>query len=119
MKPIPYELKEVSISELSLGYHGSHTDFVWRPYEERSEEARADYDLLKESILKHRIKKPLITFKGHVLIGMRRAEIFANNFNESEKLLCAEILEDVYLWDRNDIPRLNALKGTIGEFEYS
>jgi len=117
--PIEYNLISVKSSELELGYHGSHTDFVWRPYEERSEEARADYDLLEESILKDRLQKPLITFNGHVLIGMRRLEIFWKHFGFSEEIACADILEDVYLWDRYDILRLNEMKAVIGEYEYT
>ena len=118
MKPITYKIVTIPITELKLGYHGSHTDFVWRPYEERSEEARADYDLLEQSIIKHGVKKPVITFKNHVLIGMRRIELIEKHYGMLEEIVCAEITEDVYLWNRDDIPRLNELKKEIGEHIY-
>ncbi len=116
--PIEYKIVSLYGNELQLGYHGSHVDFVWRPYDERSEEHRKDYDLLEVSILKDRIQKPLITFKGHVLIGMRRTELFWKHYGLQEQIACAEIQEDVYLWDRNDLPRLDELKERIGEYEY-
>ncbi len=118
MKGIQYKLIYLYPDDFTLGYHGVHVDFVWRPYKERSPEARADYDLLEQSILKDRLKKPIITFRGHVLIGMRRVEIFTKHFGYFEQIACAEIQEDVYLWDRNDIPRLDELKEHIGEYEY-
>jgi|TARA_Y100000310_G_scaffold335623_1_gene418106 hypothetical protein len=118
MKPISYKIVTIPITDLKLGYHGSHTDFVWRPYHERSEEARADYDLLEQSIIKYGVKKPVITFKNHVLIGMRRIELLLKHHGIFEEIACAEITEDVYLWDRNDIPRLDELKKEIGEFIY-
>lgn len=118
MNPIPYKIVTIPIPDLKLGYHGSHTDFVWRPYDERSEEAREDYDRLEDSIIKYGVKKPIITFQNHVLIGMRRVELILKHYGIFEEIACAEITEDVYLWDRNDIPRLNELKKEIGEHIY-
>ena len=116
--PIEYKIVSLYPDDFELGYHGSHVDFVHRPYKERSPEHRADYDKLEQSVLKNHIQKPIITFRGHILIGMRRAEIFIKHFGYFEQILCAEIQEDVYLWDRNDLPRLDELKERIGEYEY-
>lgn len=116
--PIEYKIVSLYPDDFELGYHGSHVDFVHRPYKERSPEHRADYDKLEQSVLKNRIQKPIIIFQGHVLIGMRRAELHIKHFGYFEQILCAEIQEDVYLWDRNDLPRLAELKERIGEYEY-
>lgn len=50
--------------------------YSWRPYEERSPEAREDYDRLKASLQADgEMHNPLIIFRNCVLIGQRRCEI--------------------------------------------
>lgn len=117
MKPIETTTIKARPTALILGLHGDHVDFDWRPYWKRSPEAQKDYDALVVSLFHHGMKMPVITHKGHVLIGMRRVEIMRRIDPES-KIPCVEITEDVSKWDRNDIPRLAALKKAIGEVEY-
>lgn len=56
------------------------------------------------------MKHPLITYKGHVLIGQRRFEIMCNRVDEFE---CIEILEPVEHWTTSDIDRLTRFKESI------
>jgi hypothetical protein len=104
-------------SQLKLGFNGNHVDFSWRPYDKRRSDHQENYDRLIVSIFHNGVKMPLITYLGHVLIGMRRYEI-AMRLNPDTVFDCVEILEDVNEWDRNDIPRLDALKKMVGEFKY-
>lgn len=115
--PIPYRIITVPIVELTLGFHGEHVDFEWRPYCRRTEEAKADYDRLLVSLWHNGMKVPPITFRRHVLIGMRRIEIM-RRLNYHAIIECAEIQEDVQMWDRDDIPRLQALKARVGSVVY-
>ena len=117
MTPIKYTaIKNVQLSILKLGFHGDHVDFDWRPYTKRSEAARADYDKLYDSIFNEGIKRPIITHGLCVLIGMRRVEIGIALGVESVD--CLDITEDVSKWTRDDIPRLNAMKGLIEAYGY-
>ena len=61
--------------DLILGCHFDHVDYDWRPYPERPEDHREDYDRLKVDLAERGMKNPLITWNDHVLIGMRRCEI--------------------------------------------
>lgn len=51
---------------------------------------------------------PLITYKGHILIGMRRFEIMVGLGQTA--FPCIEIDEDVGQWWRDDLPRLEELR---------
>ena len=97
--------------ELSLGFRGDKVQFEHKPYHQRSPEARAAYDRLRESLMAVGMRHPLITYQGHVLIGMRRFEIMCELAGERNKTFsCLEILEDVSAWTRDDIDRLDAFK---------
>jgi DNA invertase Pin-like site-specific DNA recombinase len=104
------------VTELSLGFRGERLDFCWKSYANRRPDQRADYDRLIVSIFHDGIRRPLITFGGHVLIGMRRAEI-ARRLGISS-VCCWRILEDVAEWHGSDLERLEALKVACGATRY-
>lgn len=109
--------KLVPPASLKLGYHTEGgVDFDWKPYARRTEEARRDYDRLEQSIRAHGILKPLLTYQGHVLIGMRRAEIAAKLGIESVR--CWEIVDDVSKWATADLVKLDELKKHCGATHY-
>ena len=70
-----FEAKSANPETLKLGADFDHVNYCWRPYEERPEDHREDYDRLEVDIAANGIKNPLICFRGQVLIGMRRCEI--------------------------------------------
>lgn len=80
-------------NDLKLGADFEHVGFRHRAYENRSAEARVDYDRLFESVKEHGMKNPLIIYQDCVLIGMRRCEI-ARRLNIRE-VACLEIEEDM------------------------
>lgn len=131
--PIPYRLEMRRVLSLSLGYRARNCAFDWRPYDERTPEARADFDRLAQSIAQEGIRKPIICTewphlicKGtedwtpggdlYVMIGQRRAEIAARL--GITHVQCAIIEEDTREWWKYDIERLNKLKAEIGEVVY-
>lgn len=94
--------------DLRLGFKGERIEFTHRPYHRRSVEARAEYDALRLDLEQRGMLHPLITYLGHVLIGMRRYEIMVSLGQQA--FPCIEVDEDVSLWWRDDIPRLEALR---------
>ena len=81
-------------SSLKLGGEFDHVHYYWRPYAQRSSEARADYDRLEASLAAAgQMTNPLIIFRDHVLIGQRRCEI-AVKLGWSQ-VPCLEILDDI------------------------
>ena len=115
--PIEWKLVHRSVTELKLGLTLRKVDFSWRPYRDRSEVARADYDRLREDIAKRGILKPIITWRGHVLIGMRRVEI-ARELG-IPVVEAAEIIEDITEWTRDDeMNRLAKMRADIGAADY-
>ena len=71
-------------------------------------EAQQSYQRLRNDLMQNGMNDPLITWKGHVLIGMRRFEIMCEL--GAVAFRCYEILEDVSLWTRDDIERLQQFK---------
>lgn len=115
-EPIPWADGVADPHALKLGLKGQAIDFSWKPYEKRSPAARADYDRLRESIEKQGITAHVIVWCGHVIIGMRRVELARELGVKSVRI--AEVLEDVRLWWKYDLPRLDALKHELGEVPY-
>lgn len=118
-RPIATTRLRIRPGELILGFHGDHVDFDWKPYHQRSPEHQALHDRLLVSIFHHGVKKPVITHRGHVLVGQRRVEI-ARRLYPDVKLDCIEIEEDVARhWTEHDVfERLPILKAEIGEVPY-
>lgn len=136
--PIPFDTIDVRLSDLALGFSSGdgRIDFCWKPYEQRDEKKRADYDKLLVSIYHSGILKPLIVCRSKkqitsrgvivqpldqvcVLIGMRRAEIgLRMMLGRDASVSAVMILEDVSLWWRHDVVRLNKLKAKLGEVSY-
>ena len=115
--PITPTMVTKRLDVLTLGFTGARIRFDYRPYAERSPDARADYDRLIVSIFHKGILAPLITTHDHhVLIGMRRAEI--GRRLGIEKVRRLQVDEDVTQWWRDDVERLNALKAQMGATEY-
>ena len=114
---VPYRVVVAKVAELVLGYDtDGGVNFEWKPYHQRTPEARRDYDRLEASIRAHGLKKPLLTYRGHVLIGMRRAEILAKL--GVEHVACWEILDDVSKWATADLVKLDWLKARVGAHGY-
>lgn len=97
-------------ADLKLGFKGKSCCFEHREYHDRSPKAQAAYDRLKDHLHKHGMQHPLITYMGHVLIGMRRFEILRDVRDEFP---CIEILENVSNWQSGDIRRLNDFKNEV------
>lgn len=115
---IKHERKKIPGKDLKLGFRGESIHFRHRKFEDRSSEQQEDYLNLNLSISAVGIKKPIIVYDNHVLIGMRRYEI-AMDLNPDCVFDCVVILEDVKNeWGRDDIPRLDELKEHIGEYAY-
>lgn len=100
---------------LTLGAHFKHVDYDWRPYADRSPEARADYDRLLADIRKRGIQNPLIACGGRVLIGMRRCEIAV--MLGIKEVPVWEIEEDIN-WDGNPA-RVFALRDLYAPAPYA
>lgn len=75
VSPPRHRLIKCDPATLKFGAHFEHVDYDWRPFEERTPEAQADYQRLFWDVKKRGILNPLIAWRGHVLIGMRRCEI--------------------------------------------
>jgi len=105
---------------LTLGLDLEHVGFDWKPYENRTPEARIDYNRLVVSMFHCGIQKPVIvaSFKGnlHVLIGQRRGEIGPKIKYHQKPFLIIE--EDVTFWTRADLDRLDILRKEIGHEAY-
>lgn len=100
--------------DLKLGFDGNSVHFEHREFEDRSPEAQAAYLRLKDSLLSEGMIDPLITYCGHVLIGMRRFEILRE---VQDEFTCIEILEDVPNWKSGDIRRLQDFKRDVYDLE--
>ena len=73
-------------------------------YEDRSPESKKQYDRLKAHLIEHGLLNPLITHRGHVLIGQRRFEIMRDRL---ETFLCLEVDEDIVgEWTPRRVPIL-------------
>jgi len=109
---VKHHRRTYRLDHLELGFRGKHVHFTWRPYEERSEEARAAYDRLEADIRERGMLHPIITHRGHVLIGQRRVEILRKDWADlSDEVECVEIDEDVSAWTGHDVfDRLEAFK---------
>lgn len=99
---------------LKLGAHFDHVDYDWRPFFERSPEAREDYERLYWDVKKRGIINPLIAWRGCVLIGMRRCEIAA--LLKIPTVPVWEILDD--LTDDATPARVFALRDLYSEARY-
>lgn len=104
---INHKLLFYRTSDLELGFKGRACSFEHRPLHDRTLEAQAAYQRLRNDLLTNGMKHPLITYCGHILIGMRRFEILRDHLDEFP---CVEVIEDVRLWGREDIERLRAFK---------
>lgn len=104
---IKHRIMVYQTADLCLGFKGRSCSFEHRPLPDRTPEAQAAYQRLRNDLLANGMKHPLITYCGHILIGMRRFEILKDRQDEFK---CVEVLEDVRFWERDDIKRLQAFK---------
>lgn len=105
-----FAVKRAAAGDLVLGFKGNSCSFEFREYADRSPEQQAAYNRLRDDLLANGMRDPLITYRNHVLIGMRRFEILRDHREEFE---CVEILEDVPNWTTADIDRLQAFKRAL------
>ena len=95
--PSKVEFKECKqpVSALVCGYKGRELHFKHKHYSERSDAQRAMYDRLRAHLAENGMFNPIVTHKGHVLIGQRRFEIMREWVTEID---CLEIITDIYDW---------------------
>jgi len=91
---IKHRFVRKKVSELVNGYRGLRVSYEHVRDEHRTVEQREKFEKLKDDIKTKGIVNPLIIFKNHVLIGMRRKEI-AESLG-IEEIDCIEVLEDIY-----------------------
>ena len=96
--------------DLQLGFVGKHCSFEHRKFEDRTPKAQHAYMDLRVNLFMYGMKYPLITYKGHVLIGMRRFEILKSCMY---LFRAYEITENVDEWIAKDIKRLTAFKNKM------
>jgi len=113
---IEYLEEEWNPADLVLGYDQGPTRFGFLPHENRVGKDKEDWCKLKDSIEKDGICKPLITYKQHVLVGTRRAEIA--QILGIETVTVWRLTENIDEWDKKDMYRIKVLTMRIGEFEY-
>jgi hypothetical protein len=89
---------------LKPGFKGKTCSFEFREEADRAPTAQKRYKDLEKHLLEHGMKNPLITYKGHVLIGQRRFMILKN---VQTSFKCVELLEDVENFTTPDLVRLN------------
>lgn len=104
-----FEHRIQKCADLMCGYKNNlGLRFRHRPYEERSPVAKAAYDRLREHLNEHGMLNPIITYKGHVIIGQRRFEIMRETVDE---IHCLEVMEPLHEWRVTDVTVLtNAVK---------
>ena len=105
---VKHNLKTYDVLDLTQGFEGKRIDFGYRKYSDRKPDDRLKYDDLKIDLLANGMRDPLITYRGRILIGMRRFEIMRDL--GQRRFPCVEIEEDVGLWWKDDLPKLEALK---------
>ncbi len=113
---VQYIAEVWNLKDLVIGYKAPWIIFRMQPYQERELSNKADFDRLAVSIEKAGIHKPLITYKHCILVGMRRFDIGKRMGIES--VMVWRITENIDLWTRDDLSRLEAMKAAIGEAEY-
>jgi len=113
---IQYQMEVWDLDDLIIGYEGKVTRFGYLPYEKRVRKDLADYHRLMQNIAVYGIKKPLITFTNHVLVGQRRAEI--GKRLGIPTVTVWRLTEDIDRWMPKDMHRIDILKLEIGEEGY-
>lgn len=102
--------------ELVQGFKGKSCSFEFKPYEEMGPTWQQRFDRLKADLLQYGMKHPLVTYKGHILMGMRR---FAVLKDVQEHYDCIEILEAVENFMGPDIVRLNNFNLEVNGSDHS
>lgn len=108
--PIQFKKVRYRTSNLVMGFKGYKVAFSCKVFKDRSAESQCAYLELKKDLIDNGMINPLITFQGHVLVGIRRFEILRD---QQTVFSCYEIKEDVYHWDRDDIERLDVFKTLV------
>lgn len=72
-------------------------------FHERGPSSQAQYKRLRAHLYEHGMLNPLITYRGHVLIGQRRFEIMRSRQDYFE---CLEVNEDMSEWTASRVPIL-------------
>ncbi len=106
-RPIKFKKVKYRRSDLVMGFKADKVAFMYTDFKDRVPAAQRAYEELKADLLENGMKEPLITFRGHILLGIRRFEILRDR---QTWFSCYEIEEDVYHWDRDDIDRLEVFK---------
>jgi hypothetical protein len=112
--PYPQEVKHCirvyRQRDLVQGFKGKACSFEFTPMDQCSPTGRARFEKLRDDLRRYGMKHPLITYQGHILIGMRRFEVVQE---WEEEFTCVEVLEQVENWVTADIVRLNNFNATI------
>lgn len=97
---------------LVCGFRGREVEFKHKAYEERSGAQRAMYDRLRAHLAEHGMKNPIVTYKGHVLIGQRRFEVMKETEAEID---CLEFTGDLHEWP---IARVTEITNAVKRIYY-
>ena len=110
LAPPRFQYELMHRDELRLGFKGKTISFEHRAFDDRTPDAQRAYLALRDDLLSNGMVDPLITYTGHVLIGMRRFEIMRG---EHELFACVEILEPVETWGLTEARALNAFADAL------
>ena len=106
------EDREYKARDLQNGFKSrtGGIQFNWCPRKMRSESGQRRMDQLEKHLREHGMINPLITYDGHVLIGMRRFEIMSEIMGDDWIVPCIEVLEDIHSWTSKDVTRFQNWK---------
>ncbi len=110
-----HHLYTARTADLVPGFKGETCDFTFRPVEDMNPDQLASYEALREDIIENGIRNPVITYRGHVLIGMRRWMI-ARELGIDDLESC-EIDENMGQWRLHDVRRLKRWLAESGIYE--
>ena len=102
LRPVLYNIKV-----LEPGYQNDVIGFHFKGYDNYSDRQKSDYDNLESNILRVGVTNPLITWRGHVLIGQRRLMIIKAHPDKLGHIVrCLEVDQDMSTWGHSSVSNL-------------
>jgi len=98
------------VADLVPGWQGNGViGFNFRGYDNYNDREKSAFDALKDNLLMAGVRHPLITWRGHVLIGQRRLTIIkAHPMVLGEWADCLEVEQDMQHWQHSSVSNLVA-----------
>lgn len=97
---VSFVVRRYHRDDLVCGYTNGVIQFRHKAFDERSSFQQRKYIALREHLKEHGQIHPIITWQGHILIGMRRFEILRE---WQEWFDCDEVDDDVSQWDHTNL----------------